>query len=65
MGVSHRHLNCTVAHPLSDSPNVGSSHDQPGRERVSVAVPCVILQPRFLYGWLKPVPRIVAVDDQC
>jgi len=38
MGVSHRHLNCTMSHQLRDSPNIHSRHHQPRGERVPVAL---------------------------
>ncbi len=55
MGISHRHLNCTVPHQFRDSAHVGSSHHQPGRERVSFAVQSVLFQFGLLDGNLKPV----------
>jgi hypothetical protein len=50
-------LNCTVPHPLSDSPDIHSGQYQAGCDHVSVAAPRVVRHLRLVHGRFKPVAR--------
>jgi hypothetical protein len=55
VGVTHRHLNCTVPRELGDSVNIDSGHYKSGSKSVPVAVPGVVGQASFVDCWLEPV----------
>jgi len=56
MGISHRHLDRPVAHELSDSAQINTSHYKSRGEGVPIAMPGVILDSRRFYGRFEPVP---------
>jgi para-nitrobenzyl esterase len=54
MGVLHRHLNCTVTHEWSDSPNV----------RLRLSMPCIVHPPGIRYGILNAHFQFITRDGQ-
>ena len=54
--VSHSHLYCTVAHELSDRPDVYALHYKARREGAPIAMPRVVFYFCLLNRSFKPTP---------